>query len=92
MSARQCISAVAKQLSNRKDSCKIKAPFNVLQLAKMVTKIDFFCVFEKLAKKYALVVMNYLGICLEYLRSVVCKFSPLGVLSGGTRDYFFCSF
>ena len=49
--------------------------------------IGFFRIFEKLAEKYALVVMNYQGICLEtvnYLRSVVCKFSPLGVLSGGT--------
>ena len=50
--------------------------------------IRFFGVFEKLAEKYALVLMNYLGICLEYLRSVECKLSPLGVLSGGTHAYF----
>ena len=29
--------------------------------------------------------MNYLGIFLEYLRNVECKFSPLGDLSGGTH-------
>ena len=50
--------------------------------------IRFFCGFEKLAEKYALVLTNYLGICLEYLRSVECKLSPLGVLSGGTHTYF----
>ena len=33
----------------------------------------------------SLIVMNYLGILLEYLRSVECKFSPLGDLSGGTH-------
>lgn len=33
--------------------------------------------------------MNYLGICLEYLRSVECNFSPLGVLSRGTQAYLF---
>ena len=31
--------------------------------------------------------MNYLGILLEYLRSVECKFSPLGDLSGGTHTH-----
>ena len=31
--------------------------------------------------------MNYLEICLEYLRSVECNFSPLGVLSRGTQAY-----
>ena len=31
--------------------------------------------------------MNYLGICLEYLRSVECNFSPLSVLSRGTQAY-----
>lgn len=50
--------------------------------------IRFFCVFEKLGEKYALVLMNYLGVCLEYLRSAECKLSPLGVLSGGTHAYF----
>ena len=51
-----------------------------------------FRVFEKLAEKYALVVMNYLGICLEYLRSAECKFSPLGVLSGALTLPFLFSF
>ena len=50
--------------------------------------IRFFCVFEKLGDKYALILMNYLGVCLEYLRSAESKLSPLGVLSGGTRAYF----
>ena len=50
--------------------------------------IRLFCLFEKLAEKYALVLMNYLGICLEYLRSAECKLSPLGVLCGGTHAYF----
>ena len=50
--------------------------------------IRFFCVFEKLGDKYALILMNYLGVCLEYLRSAECKLSPLGVLSGGTHAYF----
>ena len=31
--------------------------------------IRFYCVFEKLAEKYALVLMNYLGICLEVLNA-----------------------
>ena len=31
-----------------------------------------FSTFWKLVEKYALVVMNYLGICLGYLRSVKC--------------------
>ena len=36
--------------------------------------------------------MNYLGICLEYLRSVECKKSPLGVLSGALTLPFLFSF
>ena len=57
----------------------------VLTLTVCILENRIFPRFWKLAKKYTLVVMNYPGIFLEYLRSVECKFSPLGDLSGGTH-------
>ena len=55
----------------------------VLTLTFCILENKIFLRFLKLAEKYALIVMNYLGICLEYLRIVEFKFSHLDDLSGG---------